>query len=98
MSYLSKQTEQLSLAAASMITIKDEQQFFDKISKSIVNYSDFKRVIISLFKEEAPFRDIIAFGGVERELVGKLRKVEMPKSWYPEPGSNHLRKRACTRI
>ena len=82
LSYLSNQTEQLSLAAASMITIKDEQQFFDKISKTIVNYSDFKRVIISLFKEEAPFRDIIAFGGVEKELVDKLRKVEMPKKWY----------------
>jgi PAS domain S-box-containing protein len=82
LSYLSNQTEQLSLAAASMITIKDEQQFFDKISKAIVNYSDFKRVIISLFKEEAPFRSIIAFGGVERELVDKLRKVEMPKKWY----------------
>jgi PAS domain S-box-containing protein len=82
LSYLSNQTEQLSLAAASMITIKDERQFFDKISKSIVNYSDFKRVIISIFKEEAPFRDIIAFGGVEKELVDKLRKVEMPKKWY----------------
>jgi len=82
LSYLSNQTEQLSLAAASMITIKDEQQFFDKISKAIVNYSDFKRVIISLFKKDPPFRDIIAFGGVERELVDKLRKVEMPKSWY----------------
>lgn len=80
--YLSNQTEQLSLAAASMITIKDEQQFFDKISKAIVNYSDFKRVIISLFKKEPPFRDIIAFGGVEEEAVDKLRKVEMPKSWY----------------
>jgi len=82
LSYLSNQTEQLSLAAASMITIKDEQQFFDKISKAIVNYSDFKRVLISLFKEEAPYREIIAFGGVERELVDKLRKVKMSKEWY----------------
>jgi len=82
LTYLSNQTEQLSLAAASMITIKDEQQFFDKISKAIVNYSDFKRVLISLFKKEAPFRDIIAFGGVDKELVDELRKVEMPKSWY----------------
>ncbi|MCP4370890.1 MAG: PAS domain S-box protein, partial [Deltaproteobacteria bacterium] len=39
-------------------------------------------VIISLFKEDHPFRDIIAFGGVESELVDKLRKVEMPKKWY----------------
>ncbi len=82
LTHLSNQTEQLSLAAASMLSTKDEQQFFNKISKAIVNFSDFKRVIISLFKEEHPFRDIIAFGGVESELVDKLRKVEMPKKWY----------------
>jgi PAS domain S-box-containing protein len=81
---LSNQTEQLSLAAASMITIKDEQLFFDRISRAIVNYSDFKRVIISLFKEQAPYRDIIAFAGVESELVDRLRQVEMPKSWYDQ--------------
>jgi PAS domain S-box-containing protein len=82
LSHLSNQTEQLSLATASMISIKDEQEFFDKISKAIVDFSDFKRVIISLFKDKAPFRDIIAFGGVESELIDKLRKVEMPKAWY----------------
>jgi len=82
LSHLSNQTEQLSLATASMISIKEEQEFFDKISKAIVDFSDFKRVIISLFKEKAPFRDIIAFGGVESELIDKLRKVEMPKAWY----------------
>ncbi|MCP4755253.1 MAG: PAS domain S-box protein, partial [Proteobacteria bacterium] len=82
LSHLSNQTEQLSLAAASMISIKNEQEIFNKISKAIVNYSDYKRVLISLFKEEAPFRDIIAFGGVEKEVVEKLRKVEMPKEWY----------------
>jgi len=84
LSHLSRQTEQLSLATASMISIKEEQEFFDKISKAIVDFSDFERVIISLFKEEAPFRDIIAFGGVESELIDKLRKVEMPKAWYDE--------------
>ncbi len=82
LSHLSKQTEQLSLATASMISIKEEQVFFDKISKAIVDFSDYKRVIISLFKDETPFRDIIAFGGVESALIDKLRKVEMPKAWY----------------
>jgi PAS domain S-box-containing protein len=82
LSHLSNQTEQLSLATASMISIKKEQEFFDKISKAIVDFSDFKRVIISLFKDKAPFRDIIAFGGIESELIDKLRKVEMSKSWY----------------
>ncbi|MCP4673248.1 MAG: GAF domain-containing protein, partial [Desulfobacula sp.] len=79
---LSNQTEQLSLAAASMISMKEEQEIFTKISQSIVEFSDFKRVIISLFKEKAPFRDIIGFGGVEEMVIDRLRKVEMPKSWY----------------
>ncbi len=82
LSEISKQTEQLSLAAASMILIKDEQLFFNKISKAIVDFSDFKRVLISLFKSKPPFRDIIAFGGVEEEIISKLRKAEMPKKWY----------------
>ncbi len=82
LSHLSSQTEQLSLAAASIISMRNENEVFDKISKAIVDFSDFKRVIISLFKEKSPFRDIIAFGGVEEDLVDKLRKVEMPKKWY----------------
>ncbi len=82
LSDLSNQTEQLSLAAASMISIKDEQEVFNRISKAIVDFSDFKRVIISLFKDTSPFRDIIAFGGVDAALIDRLRKVEMPKQWY----------------
>ncbi len=84
LTHLSNQTEQLSLAAASMLSTQDEQRFFNKISNAIVNFSDFKRVIISLFKEEHPFRDIIAFGGVKEEWVDKLRKVEMSKKWYDQ--------------
>ncbi len=79
---LSNQTEQFSLAAASMISIQDEQQFFNKISKAIVDFSDYNRVLISLFKKEPPYRDIIAFGGIDEALVDRLRAVEMPKSWY----------------
>ena len=82
LSYLSNQTEQLSLAAASMISMENENLFFDTISRAIVNFSDFRRVLISLFKDEWPYRDIIAFRGVDSELVDKLREVEMPKDWY----------------
>lgn len=82
LSYLSNQTEHLSLAAASMMSIKDEQEVFNRFGKAIVDFSDYKRVIISLFKKAAPYRDIIAFSGVEEELVDRLRKVEMPKKWY----------------
>jgi len=78
----SNQTEQLSLAAASMISIKEEQTIFNKISKAIVEHSDFGRVIISLFKDAFPYRDIIGYGGLEDKTIERLRKVEMPKSWY----------------
>ncbi|MCK5542236.1 MAG: response regulator [Desulfobacterales bacterium] len=80
----SNQTEQLSLAAVSMLSIKDEQEIFDNISKAIVEHSDFQRVIISLFKEEAPYREIIGFGGIDTKTVDRLRRIEMPGSWYYE--------------
>jgi two-component system, cell cycle sensor histidine kinase and response regulator CckA len=80
----SSQTEQLSFVAVSMLSIKDEQEFFDNISKAVVEYSDYNRVIISLFKDEAPYRDIIGFCGVDTEIVDKLRTIEMPSSWYDE--------------
>jgi len=78
----SNQTEQLSLAAASMLSIQDEQKIFHNISKAIVEHSDYSRVIISLFKDKAPFRDIIGFGGVGNETIERLRTIELPKTWY----------------
>ena len=79
---LSDQTEQFSLAAASMIGMRDQQEIFHRISHAIVLHSDYRRVIISLFKKEPPFRDIVGFGGVETEVIDRLRSVEMPKRWY----------------
>jgi len=82
LSNISNQTEQFSLAAGAMLSIENENEFFNRISKAIVEYSDFKRVVISLFKETPPFRDIIAFAGVENQLVDRLKNAEMPISWF----------------
>ncbi len=79
---LSKQTEQFSLAAASIIALKNEQTIYDNIAKAITRYSDYKRVIISLFKKTPPYRDIIGHGGIEEETITRLREIEMPKSWF----------------
>ncbi len=79
-----KQIEQFSLSAASMISLKDEKAMFAKISRAIVDFSDYRRVIISLFKDEAPYRDIIGYGGVPEELIDKLREIPMPKTWYDD--------------
>jgi PAS domain S-box-containing protein len=79
---LAMQTEQLSLAAGELLSIEDPQILFTRISKSIVELSDFSRVIISLFKDEPPYREIIGFGGIEEETIDRLREIEMPASWY----------------
>jgi hypothetical protein len=76
------QVEHLGMAAAAMLTVRDEQQLFDMISRAIVDHSDFQRVLISLFKEAPPYRDIIGFGGVDEETVDRLRAIDMPKTWY----------------
>ena len=81
---LTEQTEQLSLAAASMLSIRDKQAVFAGIAKAIVEHSDFQRVIISLFKNEHPYRDIIGYGGIDGAIVERLRTIEMPKTWYDD--------------
>jgi len=79
---LSKQTEQFSLAAASMITEEDEYKILETISNAIVEYSDYSRVLISYFKDEPPYRDIIGFAGLDEKSVDQLRTKEMPQSWF----------------
>jgi signal transduction histidine kinase/DNA-binding response OmpR family regulator len=79
---LSQQTEQFSLAAASIIAIKDEKEIFERISKAIVEYSDFQCLLMSYFKDTPPYRDIIGHGGVETDVIERLRKVPTPKNFY----------------
>ena len=76
------QMEQFSLSAASMLSIEDEKLIFSKISQAIVEYSDFRRVLISLFKEEEPYREIIGYGGIAKEVVDRIGAVPLRKSWY----------------
>lgn len=79
---LSSQTEQFSLAAASMISMKDEKEIFKEISRAIVEYSDYQRVLISLFKDTPPYRDIIGYGGINGETIDRLKDVELSSDWY----------------
>ena len=79
---LSKQTEQFSLAAASIIAMKNEQTIYDGIAQAIIKYSDYQRVIISLFKEVPPYRDIIGYAGLNEETINGLRKAHMPERWF----------------
>lgn len=79
---LSLQNEQFSLAAASMIGLRDEQVLYDKIANAIITYSDYKRVIISFFTTEPPYRRILSHGGVDEKVIDYLRTVELSKKWY----------------
>jgi len=79
---LSLQTEQFSLAAASMITMKDEDEFFVRISKAIVEYSDFNRVVIFYFKDSFPYRDIIGSEGFTEEERKIFSGLEAKKDWF----------------
>ena len=79
---LSRQTEQLSLAAASMITMKNEQAIYDGIAKAIVENSDYRRVVISIFKDSPPYRDIIGYAGVDEKDIETLRGIELSRELF----------------
>jgi signal transduction histidine kinase/CheY-like chemotaxis protein/transcriptional regulator with GAF, ATPase, and Fis domain len=79
---LSRQSEEFSLAATSMIAMKNEQSIYDNIARAIVAHSDYQGVIISLFKDTPPYRDIIGYAGIEDETIEKLRKTEKSKGWF----------------
>ncbi|NLY40404.1 MAG: response regulator, partial [Desulfovibrionales bacterium] len=75
---LSKQHEQFSLAAASLLGKHDVQEIVNSFCASITEYSDFSRVIISLFKPQHPFRDIIASDGFTKKGLQQLARVPSP--------------------
>jgi len=79
---LSKQTEQFSLSAASMIAMFDEKKIFDRFTKAIIKYSDFERVIISYFKDTPPYRDIIGYGGLKKSDIDSIRQLNAPQSAF----------------
>jgi signal transduction histidine kinase/sensor domain CHASE-containing protein/DNA-binding response OmpR family regulator/GAF domain-containing protein/HPt (histidine-containing phosphotransfer) domain-containing protein len=79
---LSRQTEQLSLAAAAMISMKNEQAIYDGIAKAIVDNSDYRRVVISILKDTPPYREIIGYAGLDQETIDSLRRMELTKDIF----------------
>lgn len=76
------QTEQFSLSAAAMLSIKDETRLFAEISQAIVTHSDFRRVLISLFSDHPPYRQLIGHAGVDPEIITQVKATDLHKSWY----------------
>lgn len=77
-----RQTEQFSLSAAAILSIKDEKVLVREICRTIVEYSDYRRVLISLFRDEPPYRELIGFAGVSPEIVEKVKRTDLSKSGY----------------
>lgn len=78
----SRQLEQFSLSAASMLSIRDEKVLFDEMSKAIVDLSDYKRVLILLFKDEPPYRELIGSAGISPEIIAKVQEITLSKRSY----------------
>ncbi|NOX33799.1 MAG: response regulator [Deltaproteobacteria bacterium] len=79
---LSRQTQEFSLVAASIISQKDENQLFKDISRAIVKYSDYNRLIMSYFMEEPPYRQIIGFEGIDENKIKAIKSKDAPKLYY----------------
>lgn len=74
--------EKFSQITAELLFIEDEQALFDHIAQSIIDISDFNRVLISYFKKEPPYREIIAHKGIGKTDLDRVKKVEMPPEKY----------------
>ena len=78
----SKQIDEFGFAAASMLNIEDEKIIFQIISDSIIEHSDYQRLMISLFKDTFPHREVIGHAGLTDENVKKMEQVSLSKSYF----------------
>lgn len=81
---LYRQLASFSSTTAEVISQDDTAKLFQQIAKAISEISDFGRVLISIFMEEAPYREIIAYSGVEEKEFEKLKKIPMDRERLKE--------------
>jgi len=74
--------EKLVEITADILAIKDEKELFERISRAVVDISDFNRVLISYFKDNPPYREIIGCQGIKRKDLERVKNVEMPREKY----------------
>jgi len=75
---LYNQLERFGTITAQIISIEDSEQLFQQFAQAITEISDFSRSLISIFTDEPPYREIIAYSGVEEEDIHHLRQVQFP--------------------
>ena len=79
---LSRQTEQYSLVAASVISMQDERDIYSSICQAVTKYSDFTRVVIILFKGNPPVHKIISSENVEPHKIERVQKLNLNPKFY----------------
>ncbi len=78
---ISNQTEQFSMAAASMISAKNPKHTFRQISQAIVKYSNYKEVAIFYLTEKAPYHEILAYDGLSSKNIERYKNTVIRPSF-----------------
>ncbi|MCF6248646.1 MAG: response regulator [Desulfobacula sp.] len=81
---LSMQTEQFSLLAASVISMKNEKEIFDRICRAITSYSDFQRVVIVTFKGTPPCQKVESFRNLSPDRIKHLVSLNLKPDYYTD--------------
>jgi len=76
---LTVQLEQFSQISADIITIKNNEEQFQKISDAVVEISDYNRLLLYTFKDDPPYRDIIGHKGVDDNTLKRLKQTYITK-------------------
>ena len=93
----SEQIEKFSKVSADILSIKDEKEFFRLVCNSIVEISDFHRLLLYVFKDEPPYREILGHVGVDEEVLEKMKKAHVSKEMLEKVFEKGIRlgKQSC---
>jgi len=82
MKEMNRQIERFAQITAALVLVEDAEDFLDYVAQAVVDISDFNRVLISYFKSEPPYREILGQKGVTKKELNRIRTVEMPREKY----------------
>ncbi|MFH1981502.1 MAG: response regulator [Pseudomonadota bacterium] len=78
---LSRQTAQFSLAAASVLSSAKGQDTFERITRAIIDHSDYRRVLIVLHENRRLYHRIIGAGGLSDSQLDALDNAVFTPDW-----------------
>jgi diguanylate cyclase (GGDEF)-like protein/PAS domain S-box-containing protein len=82
MKEMNRQIERFAQITAALVLVEDAEDFLDYVAQAVIDISDFNRVLISYFKDDPPYREILGHKGVTKKDLARIRKVEMPREKY----------------